>query len=626
MPLPDNLLNPIPGDNPSGEDLRYAPIYDQIKEARREEEEVSEGDWATAGKKADYPQVIKLCTEVIATKSKDIQLAAWLTDAVLRIEGFPGLKQGLQLLQGLTTTFWDTLYPQLEDGDAELRATPLQWIGTTGGVTVRAVPLNKARHTWVEYTESRKIPTEGAADTDEKKAARAKAITEGKLDPEVFDKSFVETPKAFYAGAETTLDETAKILGEFDSLCRGKFGDAAPSFGELKKGLEEVRHTVHLLLQKKRETEPDEVEAQPGAEGEAGAAAGGGAPGEGRRAGAGAVPAGIVIPFADKEPAERRESIAAVARAAAVLRKLDPFNPAPYLMMRGLRWGELRAALGKPDLTLLEAPPTDLRQHIKRLAIEGKWSDLLEATENSMSLPCSRAWLDLQKFTVDACAGLGSEYSGVAIAIRSELKTLVRDFPQALDACLLDDTPAANIETRAWLQELIAETPSPVPAPPAAADGALAGGAPTVEGIPPAAAPVIENHSAPGWHRKFADSYDLANEALKAGQPGKAIDIMTQEVGRQLSGRGRFFRQIQLAEICIAAGKSEVAQPIIEDLAASIESNHLENWESAKVIAKALVMIMKNSQRVQGDDAEKSRLFQKVVRLDPVQAITYLGS
>jgi type VI secretion system protein ImpA len=101
---------------------------------------------------------------------------------------------------------------------------------------------------------------------------------------------------------------------------------------------------------------------------------------------------------------------------------------------------------------------------------------------------------------------------------------------------------------------------------------------------------------------------------------------MTHEVERQLTGRGQFFRKLQLAEICIAAGKTEVAQPIIEDLAASIETNHLETWENPKTIAKALVVIMKNSQRVQGDDVEKHRLFQKVVRLDPVQAITYLGS
>jgi len=122
------------------------------------------------------------------------------------------------------------------------------------------------------------------------------------------------------------------------------------------------------------------------------------------------------------------------------------------------------------------------------------------------------------------------------------------------------------------------------------------------------------------------DSYDLATEALKAGQTEKAIDVMTREVERQITGRGQFFRKLQLAEICTAAGKTEVAQPIIEDLAASIETNHLETWENPKTIAKALVMIMKNSQRVQADDAEKQRLFQKVVRLDPVQAITYLGT
>lgn len=138
--------------------------------------------------------------------------------------------------------------------------------------------------------------------------------------------------------------------------------------------------------------------------------------------------------------------------------------------------------------------------------------------------------------------------------------------------------------------------------------------------------PLIKNHRAPGWHRKFADSYDLANEALKAGQPEKAIETMMREVERQLSGRGQFFRKLQLAEICVAAGKTQVAQPIIEDLAAAVEANHLETWENPKTIAKVLLTIMKHSEKVQQDDSEKQRLFQKVVRLDPVQAITYIGS
>lgn len=290
-------------------------------------------------------------------------------------------------------------------------------------------------------------------------------------------------------------------------------------------------------------------------------------------------------------------------------------------MVRGLRWGELRAALARHDLTRLEAPPTDLRQGVKRLAIEGKWSDLLDAAENSMSLPCSRAWLDLQKFTVDACAGLGDDYSVVANAVRGELKTLVRDLPEVIEITLLDDTPAANAETQAWLRELAAEAHVPVAEAVPTPDGA-----PPEEGGPVAEVPLIKNHRAPGWHRKFADSYDVANAALKAGQPEKAIETMMREVERQLSGRGQFFRKLQLAEICVAAGKTQVAQPIIEDLAAAVEANHLETWENPKTIAKVLLTIMKHSEKVQQDDSEKQRLFQKVVRLDPVQAITYIGS
>ena len=562
MPLPDNLLNPIPGENPSGKDLRYAPIYDQIKEARRHEEEAEQGEWKYEIKTADYALVVKLASEAIATKSKDLQVAAWLTEALLRTEGFAGLKQGLELLRGLVGTFWDTLYPQLEDGDAELRAGPLDWVGSNLVLPLQMAPLDKAKHGWLDYTESRKIGYEEQADTPEKKEARAKVLQQGKVAPEDFDKSFNETPKAFYVNAEATLDECTATVKALDTLCEEKFGDIAPSFRELKKGLEVVRHSVHLLLQKKRETEPDVVEAAaaPPAEevAEEGAVAETTALPAAAVGRAPAVAAGIVIPLADKEPAGRRETIASVARAAAALRKLDPYSPAPYLMMRGLRWGELRGAFQTSDMTLLEGPPTQLRQHIKKLAIEGKWDELLEAAENAMSLPCSRGWLDLQRFVVDACVGLGSEYAAIAIAIRSELRTLLRDLPQILETNLLDDSPAANSETQAWLKELLAEPATPSP------DATL----PEYR--------TVENHSAPGWHRKFVDSYDLAREALRAGQAEKAIELMQHEVERQLSGRGQFLRKMQLVEVCLSAQKSQIAQPIIEDLASMIENNHLE--------------------------------------------------
>src|ERR1700722_10619119 len=97
MPLPDDLLNPIEGPNPSGVNLRYNPVYDKIKEARREEDQPPPGMTERDRKVADNAQVIKLTTDALTTKTKDLQLAAWLTEAWLKQKGFGGLKDGLSV-------------------------------------------------------------------------------------------------------------------------------------------------------------------------------------------------------------------------------------------------------------------------------------------------------------------------------------------------------------------------------------------------------------------------------------------------------------------------------------------------------------------------------------------------
>src|SRR5258708_13004897 len=124
MPLPDNLRSPIPGDNPSGKSLRYDPIYDKVREARREEDVLPQGDWSREIKKADWLLVTKLTTDALANKTKDLQLAAWLTEAHLHREHIAGLREGLDLLRGLMENFWDTLYPEIEQHALEFRPPP----------------------------------------------------------------------------------------------------------------------------------------------------------------------------------------------------------------------------------------------------------------------------------------------------------------------------------------------------------------------------------------------------------------------------------------------------------------------------------------------------------------------
>src|SRR5262245_21897621 len=88
MPLRDDLLNPIAGDDPSRANLRYDPVTDKIKEARREDLNVPQGDWKTTLKTADYVQVVKLGSDALAKRGKDLQIAVWLVDAHVRREGF----------------------------------------------------------------------------------------------------------------------------------------------------------------------------------------------------------------------------------------------------------------------------------------------------------------------------------------------------------------------------------------------------------------------------------------------------------------------------------------------------------------------------------------------------------
>jgi len=598
MPLPDDLLIPIEGPNPSGVNLRYDPIYDKIKEARREEDQPPPGLTEHDRKVADNPQVIKLTTGLLINKTKDLQLAAWFTEASLKQKGFAGLRDGLGVCFGLVDKFWDTVYPELEDGDAQSRGAPLGFIGTKLEIPLKLVPLvEKAGYNLIDYQQCREMGYEEQAKTDEAKKKRNALVNDGKLTPEAFDKAFDETPKKFYAQAEQNLDGCLLTLAELKKTCDEKFGDDGPSFGPLKSSLDLARHSVHGLLQKKREKEPDPVEKVATTESAAGA--------EATAETGAAVRTGVLISVeTSSEPADRIDAIRKVAEAAAFLRQREPTSPASYLMLRGLRWGELRAAIELADPTRLEAPPTELRRHLKRLLIDKKYEQLLEAAESAMALPCSRAWLDLQRFVVEACDAMGSGYESIARAIRSELKALVTDIPQLLDATLMDETPAANAETRAWLMSLSQGSSEPAPA----AEVPLRASAST-------------NGAGPRWPGQATDAYVSALQALREGKERKAFEILQQDIAHKRSGRERFRRRMQLVEICASTNKPNVAQPILDDLAQAIETHKLDEWEDPGLVAGALATIMKMSTRIQDDASERQKLFERICRLDPAQAL-----
>jgi len=192
MIVVEELLQPISEDRPSGSYLRSDPVYDSLKEARREAEASADGD---------YSRVISLATTALKEQTKDLQIAAWLTEALYRQEGFAGLATGLQLLRGLLDKFWDTVYPEAEDGDLEFRTSPLDWIGWRFANDIRKSAIDKSAEATADY----------------------------------------------YADLEARLHDCLAALESLTALCDAKFGADTPNFVKLQEALTEVHFVASSL-------------------------------------------------------------------------------------------------------------------------------------------------------------------------------------------------------------------------------------------------------------------------------------------------------------------------------------------------------------------------------------------
>jgi len=260
------LLAPIPGDNPAGEDLRYTQTYEEIKEARRADDQLNLGDWQRELKKADWDKVITAAVDALTVKTKDLLIAAWLTEALVRTEGFEGLAIGFNLVCGLLNDYWDHLYPEIEDGDMDFRVAPIEFMNEKLWVCIKEVPLTDAiatpGYSWFRWQESREVGYETDTrnrygDVDEnKKKAREEKISEGKLTAEEFDSAVNQSSRAYFEPFFTSLTSCIEAFNRLDAIVDEKFGSAAPRLADLRESLEVCERLAAKILKEKREKEP----------------------------------------------------------------------------------------------------------------------------------------------------------------------------------------------------------------------------------------------------------------------------------------------------------------------------------------------------------------------------------
>lgn len=343
------LLAPIDEDNPVGESLRYEGTYDQIKEARRQDEMLAQGDWSRDLKVADWPKVVQLATTALQKKTKDLQIAAWLVEGITkheRLDRWVGLRDGLQLMRALQEKFWDNLYPELDPDDDEgpltARANVLAALDERLGVIVNELPLTAgAKYSYLQYLEAKQfdIPENMAAldfDQQEKfNALRAQAEAERKVTGEDWRKAKAATSYDFITAHTALVNECWDQMQALDAVMDEKYARATPGLGGLKKSLNEIRILLDIIVKEKRPADSggtDEVvEAGDGAT-EVVASSGGG------------------ISIAAGSIRSRQEALRQIEKIAEFFRQTEPHSPVPFLLLRAVKWGNMPFEMVWADL------------------------------------------------------------------------------------------------------------------------------------------------------------------------------------------------------------------------------------------------------------------------------------
>jgi type VI secretion system protein ImpA len=140
------LLSPVSATQPCGRDLEYTPELLALQDAAREPDEPGLKDMPVVDTR-NWRDVLGRSDKLLQ-ESKNLQVAALLTRALLHVEGLPGFYVGLGVLKGLVDQFWDGLYPPLDPTDADPmeRMNAMRALWTNQALNeLRASPLVSVR-------------------------------------------------------------------------------------------------------------------------------------------------------------------------------------------------------------------------------------------------------------------------------------------------------------------------------------------------------------------------------------------------------------------------------------------------------------------------------------------------
>lgn len=330
----EELLRPLPGDDPSGRSLQYDLVYDQIKEARRADDPAAPRDiWSKDLKAANWNEVRRLCEKALLKESKDLQVCAWLMEAWLHLEGLRGVRRGVELMLQMSESYWETVHPSVASG-VDFRCAPFVWVNeklpAALGQVVIVSPEDDAlaEATWDEWKRALWLDKVSARRPQDPEIL---ADLQNSMTISEFKKRATKTPEEFFRDNVAVLEDAIESIRSLEAFLDDRLEGQSPSLVRFREALHEILTWTQVMVR--------DGSFRPAAQAVQGDADMSDPSTEESPAAAGPAPEAAALrsvgPINSRADAYRQ-----LLTAAQYLKEVEPHSPTPYLVLKAVSWGD----------------------------------------------------------------------------------------------------------------------------------------------------------------------------------------------------------------------------------------------------------------------------------------------
>ena len=317
------LLAPVSAAVPEGLPAAQDESYRRIRHEREEEDaSLPLGAWERELKRANWVAASELSAAAMAARSKDLQLAAWLFEALIARSGFQALAPCLRLIDALFVQYGDKLHPQ----NNEHRINLLVWIGQKLLPPLRRVAITSTGtdhdYAWNDWEQAQR--------NEQLRASLGKqreAEIEGATLSDV-GAALACTSNERIVFLQGCLSDGLIALQTLESTLDAQFVEDAPGLIGMRNLLERIE--VVLVAEARRRGMTTPTSSADAASGSMSSDASSSSHARVEDAVVGSL--------------DRREVYAALADIAHALETIEPHSPVPYLIRRAVAWGGLNTA------------------------------------------------------------------------------------------------------------------------------------------------------------------------------------------------------------------------------------------------------------------------------------------